>query len=76
MTTIWTEAAEEELKADSKVFKELSSEHLLTAVFIKYFLRDGDLTSSDFRACFTDGSDDGGIDAVSVMSKMTWRVLP
>ena len=66
MPTTWTEAAEEELKADSKLFRELSSEHLLTAVFIKYFLRDGDLTSSDFRACFTDGPNDGGIDAVSV----------
>ena len=52
MPTIWTQAAEEELKADSKVFRELSSEHLLTAVFIKYFLRDGDLTSSDLTRLF------------------------
>ena len=60
------EVAEEDLRADGDYFKKLSPEHMLTAIFVKYFLRDGELSTSDFRNCFTDGARDGGIDAIDV----------
>lgn len=65
MPSTWIETAEQELKLESSVYRKLPPEHLLTAIFVKYFLRDGELTSRDFRSCFTDGSGDGGIDAVA-----------
>ena len=66
MSMPFTNAAEADLRADAKVFRDLSQAHILTAIFLKYFLRDGELTSSEFRACFTDGPNDGGIDAVAI----------
>ena len=65
MPKTWTDTAEEDLQQEASVFDRLSPQHLLTAIFIKYFLRDGELTPSDFRSSFTDGANDGGIDAVS-----------
>ncbi len=64
MPKTWTENAEDELRAEAKIYRDLKPEHLLTSVFIKYFLRDGELTPSEFKASFTDGKDDGGIDAL------------
>ena len=64
MPKTWTEGAEEELRSEASVYRKLPPEHLLTAVFIKYFLREGELNQTDFKACFTDGTGDGGIDAV------------
>ena len=59
------EEAETDLRAESKVFRDLSPAHLLTAVFLKYSIRGGDLTASGFRTCFTDGPNDGGLDAIA-----------
>ena len=64
MKNSWTTAAENELRAESNAYRKLRPEHLLTAIFMKYFLREGELTSSEFKASFTDGKDDGGIDAI------------
>ena len=65
MPTPFVNEAEAELRAEAQVFRDLSPEHLLTAIFLKYVLREGELTSSEFRACFTDGTSDGGIDAIA-----------
>ena len=57
--------AETDLRAEAKIFRDLSPPHMLTAIFLKYLLRGGDLTSSEFRPCFTDGPNDGGLDAIA-----------
>ena len=74
MSMPFTTNAETELRADAKVFRELSPPHLLTAVFLKYLLREGDLTASEFRSCFTDGPSDGGIDAIATHDDEMTRI--
>ena len=64
MPKTWTDSAEDELRSEASVFRKLPPEHLLTAIFMKYFLREGELNHSEFKACFTDGTSDGGIDAI------------
>ena len=59
-------AAEDQLVAEFRGFQNTPPEHMLTAIFLKYFLRDGDLSYSEFKSCFTDGPKDGGIDAITV----------
>lgn len=65
MSNPFFEEAEAELQAENKTFRDLSPAHLLTAVFLKYSVRDGELTANSFRTCFTDGPNDGGLDAIA-----------
>ena len=65
MSSPFYAVAETDLQAEHKIFRDLSPPHLLTAVFLKYLLRGGDLPPSDFGTCFTDGPNDGGLDAIA-----------
>lgn len=74
MSTPFTVDAEAELRADAKIFRDLSEPHILTALFLKYLLREGELTTSDFRSCFCDGPHDGGIDAIATHDDEVTRI--
>ena len=66
MSSTWLEPAESQMRADAAAFRVLSDAHILTAICLKYLLYDGELSPTDFSERFTDGPNDGGIDAVAI----------
>ena len=58
------EDAEKRLKDEEPYFRPKTKPQLLTAIYLKYFICDGEQTEETFETCFTDGSNDLGIDAI------------
>jgi hypothetical protein len=54
------------LKQDFPRLKALSEEYLFSLVCLKYYFRNGEFAYSDYKDCFVDGKNDGGIDLVEV----------
>jgi hypothetical protein len=58
-----------ELRLDYPKISSLSDHHIFSLICLKYFYNDGNFNYSDYKGSFTDGSDDGGIDLITVDQK-------
>ena len=55
-----------QLRFEIPKINHLSDEYLISLVCYKYFYNNGELAFKDYRDCFVDGKNDGGIDLITV----------
>lgn len=56
----------ETIKRDIPKIAHLQDEYIFSLMCFKYFYNDGYLDIKDFKSCFVDGKNDGGIDLITV----------